>query len=303
MNIGDILNKLDDKFGYLFFKNNNIFSYNLFSYFYEKNIINLRSELSENYKKRGYFKGPKINQNLIEKINEEIKIQSVSNNNNNYIIFNWNNDLKNILSKIIFEELKLIIIQLQKYYNSKIILTHARIQRNFGYEKKFLEEKFSDNFHNDRWLSTYFKIFINLEDIDYKKGPTYIIPRDKKEDFIKKSRYKNRSNYSEVDYEHSYINIGNTGESLIFNPSICLHKAGVPEINSKRDMLMLQFCVIPFNDKEDFDLEKLNIEVTDDMLGDYDMLSYLYSKPYGFIKTLKLYKKFKNNLKQIKRIL
>ena len=109
MNIGDILNKLDDKFGYLFFKNNNIFSYNLFSYFYEKNIINLSSELSENYKKRGYFKGPKINQNLIEKINEEIKIQSVSNNNNNYFIFNWNNDLKNILSKIIFEELKLIL--------------------------------------------------------------------------------------------------------------------------------------------------------------------------------------------------
>ena len=93
--------------------------------------------------------------------------------------------------------------------------------------KKF-EEKFSDNFHNDRWLSTYFKIFINLEDIDHK-GPTYIIPRDKKEDFIKKSRYKNRSNYSEVDYEHSYINIGNRGESLIFNPSICLHKAGVPK--------------------------------------------------------------------------
>ena len=35
------------------------------------------------------------------------------------------------------------------------------------------------------------KIFINLEDIGYDKGPTFIIPRNTKE-FIKISKYKNR---------------------------------------------------------------------------------------------------------------
>ena len=56
MNIGKFLNSLDDKFGYLIFKNNNIFSYNLFSYFYEKNIVNPHSELLESYNKQGFFK-------------------------------------------------------------------------------------------------------------------------------------------------------------------------------------------------------------------------------------------------------
>ena len=94
MNIGKFLNSLDDKFGYLIFKNNNIFSYNLFSYFYEKNIVNPHSELLESYNKQGFFKGPKIDLNLIEKLNNEIKFQNILKNENNYSIFNWNKNLK-----------------------------------------------------------------------------------------------------------------------------------------------------------------------------------------------------------------
>ena len=296
MNIGKFLNSLDDKFGYLIFKNNNIFSYNLFSYFYEKNIVNPHSELLESYNKQGFFKGPKIDLNLIEKLNNEIKFQNILKNENNYSIFNWNKNLKEILKKIIFNELKPIIIKLQKYYNAKIILTHARIQRNYGYEKNDLEENFSDNFHNDRWLSTYFKIFINLEDIGYDKGPTFIIPRNKKKEFIKISKYKNRKNYKETDFKGTYINIGKIGETFIFNPSICLHKAGNPTTNKTRDMLMLQFSAIPSENQTIYDLENLEFNIDDRMLGDHDELSYIYCKPYGFYKTFKLYQKFKKNL-------
>ena len=64
--------------------------------------------------------------------------------------------------------------------------------------KNDLEENFSHNFYNDRWLSTYFKIFINLEDIGYDKT-TFIIPGNKKKEFIKISKYKNRKNYKETD--------------------------------------------------------------------------------------------------------
>lgn len=300
MNFGNILNKLDDKFGYFIFKNNNIFSYNLFSYFYEKNIVNSNSELLESYNKKGYFKGPKIDQNLIEKFKNEIKPQKISKNENNFTLFNWNDNLRQILSEIIFNELKSTIIKLQKYYNTKIILTHARIQRNYGYEKKGLEEKFSDNFHNDRWLSTYLKIFINLEDIDFNKGPTFIIPRDKKKEFIKMTKYKNRKNYNETDFEGTFVNIGNSGDTLIFNPAICLHKAGNPNSNHTRDMLMLQFSAIPFEKGEINDLNKIDFSIQDDMLGDHDELSYKYCKPYGFYKTYQLYQKFKRNLPNIK---
>tara|TARA_B100000963_G_scaffold361743_2_gene399159 strand:- start:971 stop:1873 length:903 start_codon:yes stop_codon:yes gene_type:complete len=296
MNIGKILNSLDDKLGFWLFKNNNIFSYNLFSYFYEKNIINHHSDLIEIYQKRGFFKGPKINHSLIEQLNVQIKNQEIKKNSENFFLFKWNKDLKEILNKIIFKELEETIIKLQKYYNSKIILTHARIQRNYGYEKKNLEEKFSDNFHNDRWLSTYFKIFINLEDIGHDKGPTFIIPRNKKKEFIKISKYKNRKNYNETDFKDTYINVGKIGETLIFNPSICIHKAGNPLTNKSRDMLMLQFSAIPSEKQAKFNLQDLDFTIEDNMLGDYDELSYIYCKPYGFYKTFKLYQKFKKNL-------
>ncbi len=297
MNIGKILNSLDDKLGMWIFKNNNIFSYNIFTYFYEKNIINHHSDLIENYQKKGFLKGPKINPKLIEQLNAQIKKQEIKKNSENFALVKWNNNLKEILKEIIFKELEQIIIKLQKYYNSKIILTHARIQRNYGYEKHNLEEKFSDNFHNDRWLSTYLKIFINLEDIGYDKGPTSIIPRNKKEEFIKVSKYKNRKNYIETNFKDAYINVGKIGESLIFNPSICLHKAGNPLVNNTRDMLMLQFSAIPNEKNAILELDKLNINMNEEIFADHDKLSYKYAKPYGFYKTFKLYKKFKENLK------
>ena len=122
MNIGNILNKLDDKLGLWIFKNNNIFSYNLFSYFYEKNIINPHSDLVKSYKKKGFYKGPEINLNLIEKLNELIKNQDIKRNTENFALVKWNKDLKEILEKIISYDLSETILQLQKYYNAKIIL-------------------------------------------------------------------------------------------------------------------------------------------------------------------------------------
>ena len=144
-----------------------------------------------------------------------------------------------------------VIINLQKYHCSPVILTHARIQRNFGYKKNLLEEQFSDNFHNDRWLSTYIKIFINLEDIEEDNGPTYIIPKNKTKEFVKTTNYKSRNNYKDAYYKNTYITIGLRGESFIFNPSQCIHKAGIPAIDKKRDIMMIQLCVIPNYNKQD----------------------------------------------------
>jgi len=206
------------------------------------------------------------------------------------------------LEKIILNDLSKTILQLQEYYNAKIILTHARIQRNFGFEKKELDEKFSDNFHNDRWLFTYIKLFINLEDIDLDKGPTHIIPRDKSSDFVNVANYKSRKNYKNINYKQTYIHTGNIGETLIFNSSICLHKAGNPNINQTRDMLMLQFSAIPSENNKSLEIDKLNIKIDEAALGEGDNLSYKHSRPYGFYTTLKLYKRFKKNLDYIKNI-
>ena len=296
MNLGNLLNKLDSKLGFLMFKNNNIFSYNLFHYFYEKNITNINSNLYQSFLIKGFYKGPSINLDIINLIKKEMSLQSPKTDAQRFILFKWTDNLISYLNRILKNDLDQTIIDLQKYYNSKIILTHARIQRNFGFKKIQSEEEFSENYHNDRWLSTYFKIFINLEDINISKGPTFLIPRDQKKNFLNETKYKNRLNYKNIDFENAYINVGKIGETLIFSPSICIHKAGIPEINQKRDVLMLQFSVTPFEENEKFNLDKFNFEITKDLLGESDKLSYHYAKPYGFIKTFKLYRKFKKNL-------
>ena len=61
-------------------------------------------------------------------------------------------------------------------------------------------------------------------------------------------------------------------------------------------MLMLQFSAIPYEKQSKFNLQDLDFTIEDNMLGDYDELSYIYCKPYGFYKTFKLYQKFKKNL-------
>jgi|LakMenE18May11ns_1017448.scaffolds.fasta_scaffold9826226_2 hypothetical protein len=292
-NIGDLINLLDDKLGFFFFKNNNLFSYNLFSKFFEKKIIKESSNLLINsYKKNGFAKGPAISRGLVDQINSEIQKQKVEMNKNNFYLFKWTDELKILLKKIIHQELYQTIVDLQMYHCSPIILTHVRIQRNFGYKKEAFKEQFSDNFHNDRWLCTYIKIFINLEDVGEDKGPTYIIPKNKTADFIKTTNYKSRNNYKDIRYKNTYLNIGASGESFVFNPSQCIHRAGIPAQGQKRDIMMLQLCVTPNYNKQD--LKKIDVNLTDEAFGDYDKLSYYYTKPYGLKKTYKLFEDFLN---------
>ena len=66
--------------------------------------------------------------------------------------------------------------------------------------------------------------------------------------FITASNYKNRDNYNEkFDKELIFKNTGKKGSSLIFSPSLCFHKAGVP--NDHRDTIQLVLAALPKDKK------------------------------------------------------
>ena len=244
------------------------------------------------YTENGFFNGPQISDNSINEIISEINLQKNISLDKGYHLFEWSKKMKICLEKIIYADIKNILVDLQKYYCSPLFLTHARVQRNFGFVKDSLVEKYSDNFHNDRWLFTYIKVFINLEDIDENTGPTHIIPLNKTKKFIKFTKYKSRDEYLNINFEDIFINTGKKNDSFVFCPSLCIHKAGIPKKNKTRDMLMLQFAAIPNSKNQS--LNDLYVHLNDEVFGDHDKLSYKYAKPYGFRATYKLLNNFIN---------
>ncbi len=293
--INNLVNFLDDRFGLIFFKNNNLFSYNVFHNLFKKRIINKKNDpdFLKDYTENGFLNGPKVSNNSINEIISEISLQKNISSDQSYHLFEWSKKMKIHLEKIIYSDIGNILLDLQKYYCSPLLLTHARVQRNFGFTKEDLVEKYSDNFHNDKWLFTYIKVFINLEDIDENSGPTHIIPLSKTKEFIKSTKYKSRNEYLNKDFKGIFVNTGKKSDSFVFCPSLCIHKAGIPKNNKKRDMLMLQFAATP--NYKNQSLGNLNFELNEDVFLDHDKLSYKYAKPYGFRKTYKLLDNFINH--------
>ena len=63
--------------------------------------------------------------------------------------------------------------KIEKYFNLKMYLINAVVQRNLPLDKK-IEHKtnvYSNNYHVDYYIMNYFKMFINLQDIDETQGP------------------------------------------------------------------------------------------------------------------------------------
>ena len=77
--------------------------------------------------------------------------------------------------------------------------------------------------------------------------------------------------------------MGKSGDGLIFDPTNCFHKAGVPDQNYKRDYLIITYVCIP-------DCQK-NLYTTDIYKYNQNELLRL-SKPTKLNQTLKLFLNF-----------
>lgn len=211
-------------------------------------------------------------------------------NNDKTCNFDLNDKVIDALNNILDNKLSNTKKSLENYFSSKIFPAYVNISRNLHYEKNEIShELYSNNFHNDSYVLTHFKIFFNLMDVSEKNGPLEIIPKKKNGEFIKKSKYKDRYDYkekSDLD-DILYKNTGKKGEICIFDPSQCIHRASIPTKDNYRDFLTITFVCIPDNENI-----KKNL-LTNLNIFKYENNSLIkYAKPNGFIKSLKLFSKY-----------
>lgn len=293
-----MFNAIRNNFNLYFFNNLNYTSYNLFNTVYSLFKVPRKKKLSKflkNYENLGYVKSKNINDVDINNIKSHlINAKKIHKDySKEYVIDdNLKSELIFFFHKYFEEEIKYF----SKYFSSNIFITHAKIFTNYGYSKKTLEESqfFSENYHTDNYVFTYFKLFINLEDVDLSRGPLHFVPKDNSKEFINRSKYKNRYSYNDDGLDNLvFKNVGNQGESIFVNTTQNLHKAGIPTEGKSRTILLFHLNAIPGNKVVDNLFYYNNRENIDIFKNDY--CSRYFSKPQGIFQTLKLLKNFLYN--------
>ena len=105
----------------------------------------------------------------------------------------------------------------------------------------------------------YKKIFINLDNVNENQGPLnilkYPISKKTKKKLIE-NNYRLPDDKIKIDEELFFINTGKKGSVLIVDSTNVLHKAGIPKKNNHRDMLLLEFVIVPKDNANSFYLDE-----------------------------------------------
>tara|TARA_A100001011_G_C14294473_1_gene837790 strand:+ start:1122 stop:2027 length:906 start_codon:yes stop_codon:yes gene_type:complete len=296
-----ILYKINKYSGTYLFNEPNTLTYSLFNFLYNKFIINLdgADEEIKYFHENGYFK-PKINfKNEVYQLNNVIEIDNVDNNQSQFK-FSLNSNSIQIIKKLLnskkFLDLK---DKLEKYFNSHMYLIDVKVARNFPIEKK-IEHKmnlYSNNYHVDYYTVNFFKMFINLHDVDDTQGPMNFYSKKNSKKFIKFNNYKDRSNYNLRNEKELGLvkNTGSSGDLLICSTPQCLHRATSPNIGKHRDMLFLSFAVTSEKNEQNGSLYSFEKKNFDDIWNCTSVLSKKLCKPKSFREQIKNFRKFFKN--------
>ncbi len=296
-----ILSRVNKYGGTFLLGSPNTLTYSIFNYLYNKYVVNLKEADDEIkvFHKNGYLK-PNLNfkdevTKLIETLDENRSVK-----NKSYIQFlldeNSINIIRNILKSSKFQILK---NKIEKYFNLKMYLINAVVQRNLPLDKK-IEHKtnvYSNNYHVDYYIMNYFKMFINLQDIDETQGPMNLYSKKNSKKFISLNNYKNRTKYNLNNEKELGVikNTGSMGDLFVCSTPQCLHRASSPEKGKKRDMLFLSFAVTSESDNSSQDLLSFENNFYDDIWSHGTHLRKNLCKPKSARKQLYLFKQFIKN--------
>ena len=215
----------------------------------------------------------------------------------NSIRFSLNEDSKEVIRNILrspkFQVLK---NKIEKYFNLKLYLINAMVSRNLPLDKKIEHNTniYSNNYHVDYYIMNYFKMFINLQDVDETQGPMNLYSKKNSKKFVTANNYKDRSNYNLKNEKELGVikNTGSKGDLFICSTPQCLHRASSPEIGKKRDMLFLTFAATIESENSNQDLLSFEKKFYDDVWSNGDQLRKILCKPNSARKQFFLFKKF-----------
>ena len=263
------------------------FFYCLFNYFFDKfkNKNNLNKDLN-NFEKNGFAK---LNYNFVEEVNiiqnKLGKTKKINQARENYEI-NLNDKI--YFSDIIIKKLKPFFLDLENYYNSKPVIVDLNIYMNHFFNKDDINDNkdlIAESFHNDGYISNYFKIHINFEDVNLNKGPMKLIKKSFNKEFRNDISYEGRFSYKEkriLDKDYLYINTGKKGDALMFDPTTVFHRASIPKKNFTRTMMEV-ILYIPTKKIED-----------ENQIFNYNKKYISFTKPHTIRKLISFLIKYKS---------
>jgi hypothetical protein len=266
------------------------FIYIFFNALYRKLIVN--KNIDNNILKFHNSGFTKLNVNVKDVIDEYKDKFFVEENNENKVskkkFFSMKDlDKKNFIKEI-KDKLRPSIEQLERYFNCEVAICDVKLTRNYHHEDQnnLDVEHYNNHFHQDSYLMTYNKIFINLMDITEDDGPLEIVPDENKNSFIKSFNFKDRHNYSSSgDTNLIYKNTGKKGDCFLFSSPRVFHRAGVPK--NYRDNMVIIITTIP-----KYKHSKLNIEDESQLFGQNYKFFQKFTKPYSIVKVIKLFVEF-----------
>lgn len=266
MKIYKLINSISLKISILLFNQRVPLSYIFFNKLYKTLIIkkDIINEEIYNFHHNGFGKlKVNINEGLIKFKNNLSLLEKDNSSNNNkidkrqFFVIEENKKLK--FKSFLEQSFAPIINNLSLYYKSEVNIESIKFFRinNENDSKMKNKEVYSNFFHQDAYLFTYIKIFVNLMDISETEGPLEIVSINNSSKFIKKFKYKDRNNYKTIKDEMVHKNTGKAGDCFLFSSPQCFHKAGIP--NNYRDILQVILIASPklnnknykFNQKED----------------------------------------------------
>jgi len=230
----------------------NLIKYFLFNKLFKASFTNKNSSF-KGLSEKGFIKLDRIDEKIINKINQEIKNQNIPKNEKSFN-FKINNKLKVILREMVGVNLKKILDDLKKVYNFDLIISNIEIKRNFFFEKKNheFENIFSENYHQDKYVCTQIKQLIYLSEVKKDCGPFSFFNIENSRDFVKKNKLEDRFAYkidnktNNIGFNENFF-LGKPGETLIVDTSEVIHRATIPSNHRCRDMLTITYNLI--NDK------------------------------------------------------
>ena len=292
----NFLDHINIYLGIKVFNNLNLFTYNLFNFFYKLLIVKEKPDYIKNWINHGFQNFEKIPDTYINNLNNNLSNQEglIKRNlntikENGFFEFQITTEIKNNILNIVKEPLKPLLGNLKTYYKSDIILSNMSVRRNYNTESN--SEKYSNFFHNDAYVFTLIKIFINLQDVTSGHGPFQFIKQEDSKRVLKannKNIIKNRLSHLSQENLINY-NTGSKGEVFMCDTTKIIHSAGIPEGKKFRDILFLEFCAYPLKK----DIEPITRGVIDEINFPNSVISKSISKPLGLRKTVKcLFKYF-----------
>jgi hypothetical protein len=237
------------------FQNTNSLSNNIFNFLYKKFFFKNNNNYTH-YLKNGYQKIGCIDDKYITDIISDLNVQAKNIDAPNFKLKKSRNTIISI-KKIINNCLKDHLKNLENIFNASIKFSFSEITRNYHVDTK--KEYYSNYLHTDGYNCLLQKIFINLDNVNENQGPLnilkYPISKKTKKKLIE-NNYRLHDDKIKIDEELFFINTGKKGSVLIVDSTNVLHKAGIPKKNNHRDMLLLEFVIVPKDNANSFYLDE-----------------------------------------------